>query len=162
MSEEIAIAGADLATVEQLRQRVTQAEADAAALRQAIWSAHFDIHYRHKDHWTWEECPKPTCYPLREALATGAGTAFLEERTQYRKALDIAMQENEQRMLTERGLLAELEAARIGLAAERELRARSEMIVLAARHVVAGPESSNYTKLAAALDAYDKTKARST
>lgn len=53
-------------------------------------------------------------------------------------------------------LLAELSAARVGIAAEQELRARSEMIVLAARKVVAGPDSVNYTQLAAAIDGYDE------
>lgn len=48
-----------------------------------------------------------------------------------------------------------------GLAAERELRSRSEMIVLAARRLVAGPDSAAYTTLAAAIDAYDEAaKAR--
>lgn len=190
MSEEIALAGADLATVEQLRARILEwedcydrlagafelhmdileckqaladfaslyydvvlgdltnqaekAEADAAALRTAIWSAHFDIHYRHKDHWTWDECPKPTCYPLREALASSAGTQFLEERTQYRKALDIAMAENEQRMAVERQLQSELTIL-------RELAA----------DVARWRESGDGRDLAYVLETADKVKARS-
>lgn len=58
-------------------------------------------------------------------------------------------------------LLSRLHHAEVGLAAEQELRARSEMIVLAARRLVAGPDSTAYTTLAAAIDAYDEaTKAR--
>jgi len=65
-----------------------KAQADAEALRAAIWSAHFDIHYRHKDHWTWEECPKPTCYPLREALDNpNPGAALLAELADIRADL---------------------------------------------------------------------------
>ena len=75
-------AALDVAMTERDRWRALaqQAQADALALRAAIWSAHFDIHYRHNDHWTWEECPKPTCYPLREALAAEhPGAALLAE-----------------------------------------------------------------------------------
>lgn len=53
-------------------------------------------------------------------------------------------------------LLARLNHAEVGLKAEQELRARTEMIVLAARRLVAGPDSENYTRLAQALDAYDR------
>lgn len=71
-----------------LRAELAQAQADAAALRLAIWTAHFDIHYRHKDSWTWEECPKPTCYPLRDALTSGAGAALLAELAAARAVVE--------------------------------------------------------------------------
>ncbi len=81
---EIARLHAELECAEIARKAWTErgalAEANNLALRQAIWSAHFDIHYRHKDNWTWEECPKPTCYPLHEALASDhPGAALLTE-----------------------------------------------------------------------------------
>lgn len=73
-----------------LLSRCEAAEASAAVLREAINSARFDIHYRHKDSWTWEECPKPTCYPLREALDNDAGKAMLAELEAARAVVSIA------------------------------------------------------------------------
>lgn len=85
MSHEIAETNGLIKEIHRLRGLLALAEADAAALRQAIWSARFDIHYRHKDYWTWEECPKPTCYPLREALAAEhGGAALLSELAELR------------------------------------------------------------------------------
>ncbi len=64
-----------------------------------------------------------------------------DERDHLRAALQAAMQENDG-WRTLAGVLL-------------QRNAQADVIILAARRLVAGPDSEHYTKLAAALDAYD-------
>jgi len=47
------------------------------------------------------------------------------------------------------------ENAEAALSALAAIAAQTQIVLLAARRTVAGPDSTNYTALAAALDAYD-------
>jgi regulator of replication initiation timing len=71
---------------------------------------------------------------------------------------DMAIAENARLRADVYGLRTALEQQQRATEAERAARSRSDIIVLAARRLVAGPDSENYTRLAAEIDAHDQAR----